>query len=129
MKKMFTTLTLSLLSTAAFAHPGGHTLTCKSAKNSGSAQAVQFTLQRSNGTGWYAATYSVSVNGKQFSFEGEDESKNLGETIHDSPLGVIIVTADNWSQEKATRKGSFSVVAIPRTVKALDASGKPARWT
>lgn len=130
--KNFLTLTSSaltiLLASSAFAHPGGHVLTCKSAKNSGGKQALTFTLQRSNGTGWYAPTFSVTVDGKAYEIATTDVMKTYGQTIHNSPLGVIAITAEDWD-DALTTLGSFSVTAVPKTVKAYDHDGKLVKWS
>lgn len=129
MKKLIPVLMIALTSTAAFAHPGSNTLTCKSARNSGSKQNVQFELHRMNGPGWVSPEFSVSINGKKYEFKPEDETKSYGDTIHNSPLGVIMVTADNSADEAATISASFNVTAAPSTVKAFDNEGKPVKWT
>jgi hypothetical protein len=128
MKQFIATLALTLASTMALAHPGGHSLVCKSASNSGSKQAVVVDLSRSNGTGWYAPTISVEVDGSKFVLTTPDEMKNYGDTFHDSPLGVITVTADNNEEKNAAITGYFSVVAIPSSVKAFDTDGNPVKW-
>jgi hypothetical protein len=128
MKKLLATIALSLISASAFAHPGGHTLTCKSASKSGSKQNVQFLLSRANAVGLVAPFYSVTIDGKKTEFKPEDEMKSFGETYHNSPLGVITVTATNREDEKASALGNFSVVAIPNSVKAFDPRGKLVKW-
>ena len=128
MKKLITILALSLAPALAFAHPGGNSLVCKSAKRSGSKQVVEFTLARSNGTGWYPPEFSVTVDGKKTEFKNDDETQSLGETIHNSPLGVILVTADNTGVENAPIYGQFQVTAVPSTVKAYDTDGKLVKW-
>ena len=128
MKHLMTTFIFSLISTAAFAHPGGHQLTCKSAKNSGSKQAIEFLLKRSNGSGWFAPTVEVTTNGKKMLLATPDENNNYGTTFHNSPLKVITVTVE-VPYEKNINYGILSVVAIPQTVKAFDNQNKPMKWS
>lgn len=117
-----------LFSGFAFAHPGGHTLTCKSAKNSGANQALEISLHRSNGKGWYAPTITVKADGKSYTLDTPDDMDNYGETFHNSPLGVIHVTADNYNDNSATTFGGFSIVGIPSTVRAFDDQGSPVKY-
>lgn len=128
MKQLIVTLVLSLASTIAMAHPGGHTLTCKSAKNSGSKQVIELSLARSNGTGWWAPKIQVTIDGKEYLLDTPDEMNNYGETFQDAPLGVVTVSADTSANKDAKTYGAFSVVAIPKTVKAFDEEGRPVTW-
>ena len=128
MKNLIATLVLTLTSTVALAHPGGHKLMCKSTAQSGGKQVTEFTLTRSNGINWYAPKFSLKIDGKQFDFASEDESSNYGETFHNTPMGVITVTANNFKEATSVNYGSFSVVAIPNTVKAYDPNGQPVKW-
>ncbi|MBS1968860.1 MAG: hypothetical protein JSU04_01045 [Bdellovibrionales bacterium] len=127
MKTLLGSLTI-LFSSFAFAHPGGHTLTCKSAKNSGAKQAIEVSLHRSNGKGWYAPTISVKADGKNYVLDTSDDMDNYGDTFHNSPLGVIHVTANNYNDNTATTFGSFSVVGIPSTVRAFDDQGHAVKY-
>ena len=129
MKKLVAILTLALGSAPAFAHPGGHSLTCKTGKNSGSKQVVEFTLNRSNGTGWFPPSYSITINGKKSVITTEDEMKTFGETFHNSPLGVITVTATNLEEKDPAVRAYFSVLAIPSTVKSYNSEGKIQTWS
>ena len=128
MKRLIAILVLSLASTVTMAHPGGHTLTCTSAKNSGSKQVIEVSLARSNRTGWWAPKIQITVDGKQYLLDTPDEMNNYGETINDAPLGVVTVSADTSANKEAKTYGAFSVVAIPNTVKAFDEEGKPVSW-
>jgi hypothetical protein len=123
------TLSLILISTAAFAVPGSSTLTCKSSAASGSKQKVEFTVSRFNVAGVAPAHFSVTLNGKKTEFTSTDETKMFGQTIRNAPLGVILVTADNGEDESARANGSFTVTAIPSTVKAYDLNGKLVKWS
>jgi len=128
MKQFIVTLIITLASTIAMAHPGGSSLTCKSASNSGSKQVVEVSLDRSNGLGWYAPTISITIDGKKLTMTTPDAMQSYGETIHDSPLGVITATADNSNEKKAAVSGYISVMAIPATVKAYDSGGNLVKW-
>lgn len=128
MKQFIASITLMLTSTLAVAHPGGHHLECKSAANSGSTQKIEFKLDRSNGTGWFAPDITVTIDGAAHKMTTPDEMKSYGETNHDSPLGVITVSADNSRDKKAAVSGSVSVLAIPATVKAYDTEGNLVQW-
>jgi hypothetical protein len=128
MKNLIVTFVMTLVSTAALAHTGSHTLTCKSAAKSGSKQIVQFSLRRSNSEKTYHPEYSITINGKKFEFATEDDDRNYGETFHNSPLGVITVTADNYYDENSANTALFSITAIPGTVKAYDTDGKLVKW-
>jgi len=128
MKNLIATLALTIASSTAFAHNGSNTLVCKSSKNSGSKQVIEFNLVRSNGKHESAPTYSLTVNGKKYEFTTENELKSYGETFHNSPLGVITVTADNVSEEDSVNTGYISVVAVPGSVKSYDTAGKLQKW-
>lgn len=128
MKTTLAILLLSLTSSIALAHPGGHSLKCKSAKDSGSRQKVEFILARANGGGWSPPEYSLRLDGRLLEFKTEDETKTFGRTIHESPLGVIHVTAENLDEENAPFSSALSLVAIPKTVRAFDTAGKPVAW-
>jgi hypothetical protein len=131
MKTLITKITalIFLIATStAFAHPGGHSLTCKSAVKSGSKQRLEFTLSRSNGTGWYAPSFSVTVNGQKTEIETADETRSYGETFHNSPLGVITVSANNMNGTDLNEIWAH-ITAIPSTVKAFDSAGKTVKWS
>lgn len=128
MKHLLAFLIFTALSNTAFAHPGGHKLVCKSAKNSGSTQKIEISLSRSNGTGWFAPTIEMNVENKKFQLTTPDEMNNYGTTFHNSPLKVITVTAE-VPFEKNANTGFFSVVAIPASVKAFDIENKPVKWS
>ncbi len=121
-------ITIVLSTSNAFAHPGSHGLSCKSAAQSGSNQQLVFTLSRSNGTGWAAPSFSVTVNGQKTDIETTDEMQTYGETFHNSPLGVIRVSANNMNGTQPNEIWA-TVTAIPSTVKAFDSEGKPVKWT
>lgn len=121
-------LVFAFVSTAAFAHPGGHSLTCKSAARSGSAQQVTFSLARFNGPGWVEPEYSVTIDGKLYEFKGTDPNFTYGETFHNSPLGVINISANNYEEPNATSQSSFQITAIPSTVQAFDVDGNKVIW-
>lgn len=127
MKKLLLSLVF-IIASNAHAHPGGHELQCKSALNSGSNQKLIFTLNRSNGLGWYPPAFSLTVNNKKYEFITDDEMKNFGKTFHNSPLGVIYITAENNEDEEASTKANLSITAIPETVKAFDYKGNPVKW-
>jgi hypothetical protein len=129
MKNLISTLVLTLVSSAALAHSGSNTLTCKSAAKSGSKQVVEFVLHRANSEHSYAPTYSITIDGKKFEFTTDDDMKNYGETYHDSPLGVITVSADNYYETNSVNTGILRVVAMPNTVKAYDSEGKLVKWS
>jgi hypothetical protein len=128
MKHLIAFFILSALSNTAFAHPGGHKLVCKSAKNSGSKQKIELSLSRSNGLGWYPPTIELNVENKKFQLTTPDEMNYYGSTSHNSPLKVIIVAAEVPFEEK-TNTGYFSVVAMPDSVKAFDIENKPVKWS
>ncbi|WP_413289211.1 hypothetical protein [Bdellovibrio sp. HCB337] len=128
MKHVITSLVLLLISTGALAHSGGHTLVCKSAMNSGSNQVIEFYLHRANYSEDYAPEISVTINGQKHILPTPHESKPYGQTFHNSPLGVITVTANNYYENKVNLWGGFSVVAIPNTVTAFDTDGKAVKW-
>jgi hypothetical protein len=117
MKMILITLAVLLGTTSVFAHPGSNNLVCKSAKHSGSRQSIAFELHRSNGTGWFAPTFAVSVDGKEYAFTPPDEMKSYGETIHDYAHGVVVVTAEDFEAGEMNH-GRFSVTAIPKTIKS-----------
>jgi hypothetical protein len=129
MKIQILAVALGFVSISAFAHPGGHTLICQSAPNSGSSQQIRLELTRSNSAGWYAPKATLDVNQQKFTLDTPDETKNYGETYHNSPLGVITVTIDNFSEDVGHNFGRFSVVAIPQSVQAFDTEGKPVNWS
>ena len=121
-KKLFLIITLIILvSVQTFAHPGSHTLSCKSV-NSGS-KSIGFSLTRANGPGWSAPIFTVVIDKKKYSFEPPDE-KDYGETVRDVPLGVIYITADNMGDGESNQ-GSFSLMAIPSSVKI---KGQSPKW-
>lgn len=128
MKSLAAFLVLTFTSVVVLAHPGGHHLVCKSAKSSGSKQALEIDLNRSNGVGWYNPEISVKVNGQSMAMTTPDVMNSYGDTFHDSPLGVIIINVDNSQEKNVAVEGYFSVVAIPSTVHALDEDGKPVKW-
>lgn len=128
MKKLIAALIFASLSSAAFAHPGSNKLVCKSATNSGSKQKLELSLQRSNGKGWYAPIISLTVDKKKFEFTTPDDNNNYGDTFHNSPLKVILVTVDVPVNDN-TNAGFLSVTAIPETVKAYNHDNKPVKWS
>lgn len=127
MKTAIATL-ITLAATAAIAHPGGNSLVCKSSANSGGKQKLALEIDRSNGVGWYAPTIKLTVDGKLYDFSQQDEMKQYGETEHDSPLGVIIVTADTEETQDKNRV-SLNITALPQTVKTYDGEGKLQKWS
>jgi hypothetical protein len=129
MKNLIAALALILTSTSAFAHGGSHHVACHSAAESGSKQYVEFSLNRANGVGLVGPAFTVGVNGKRTSFQTDDEMKTFGETTHNSPLGVIMVSATNDDQEGTDTHGRFTLTAIPSTVKAFTADGKRNKWS
>ena len=132
MKHLFNKIALvalTLASTAAFAHPGSNSLKCTSAAKSGSKQVITLAIGRANGTGFAPPSFEVTVNGQKTEIQTSDEMKQYGETLHNSPLGVIAVTANNWDDETARDILTVSVMAIPATVKAFDPNGKPVKWS
>lgn len=128
MKLLIPLMIFATFSNMAHAHPGGHRLVCKSAKNSGSAQKLDFSLARSNGKGWHAPTIEVIVDNKKIEFSTPDEMDNYGTTFHNSPLKVITVTAE-VEYDGIQNAGNFSIVAIPETVKAFDTENNPVQWS
>lgn len=124
----FFALAFAFVSTAAFAHPGGHSLTCKSAARSGSTQQVTFNLSRFNGPGWVEPEYSVTIDGKLYEFKGTDPNFTYGDTFHNSPLGVINISANNYEEPNAASQSSFQITAIPSTVQAFDVDGNKVIW-
>jgi hypothetical protein len=127
MKRILATVALLLVPVTAHAHPGGHTLVCTSKK--GAKQSVKVELSRMNGIGWAGPAFSITVDGAEHDFSTEDEMLSFGETVHDAPLGIVHVTADNSEDKTATTWGHFTVTAIPRTVKAYDSDGKRRKWS
>jgi hypothetical protein len=117
-----------LFSSFALAHPGGHTLTCKSAKKSDAQQSLEISLTRSNGKGWYAPTVTVKADGKKYTLDTPDEMENYGDTFHNAPLGVIRITFENYNDNTALTFGGFSIVGIPSTVRAFDYQGHAVRY-
>lgn len=128
MKQLIVSLVLTLAATQVFAYGGSSDLICKSASKSGSNQVVEVKLKRSNGSGWFTPVISATVDGKEFVLTTTDEMKSYGSTFHNSPLGVITATANNFEEINATTYGTFSVVAIPRSVQSFDLNGKPVKW-
>ena len=118
----------AIVSHTAFAHPGGNKLVCKSANNSGSKQKLEVLLTRSNGLGWYEPTIKVNVDGKELQLTTPNAKKNYGTTFHNSPLKVITVTAEVPYADKSNT-GSFTVVAMPESVKAFDNDNHPVKWS
>lgn len=127
--KNLLTLALLFASAPALAHSGGHSLVCKSAKNSGSKQVVEFELRRSNSTGFMGPSFSITVDGKKTDATTDDIMLGYGSTFHNSPLGLIRVTADNSEDAEAKNNVFVSVTAIPATVKAYNTEGKRVKWT
>lgn len=128
MKKIFTAIIITITSTAAFAHSGGHELTCRSAKNSGSHQPIKISLARANTVGLWAPKISIAVKRKKHTLDTQDDMVSYGETFHNSPLGVITVTVSNRDENTAVVFGGFSIVAIPNSVRAYDPQGRPMKW-
>lgn len=128
MKLLIPLFIFAAVSNIAHAHPGGHRLTCKSAKNSGSEQKVEFSLARSNGVGWHAPKIEVSVDNKKLELSTPDDMSNYGTTFHNSPLQVITVTAE-VEYDGISNTGGLSLVAIPKSVKAFDDQNSPVQWT
>ena len=126
MKMILAISTVLLAASSALAVPGGSSLTCTSAH--GSKQSLIVKLTRANTTGFATPTISVSLNAKLYEFSPTDETKNYGETVHNSPLGVIMVTAEDFDENQAIR-GGFTVTGIPKTVKAFDQDGKAVKWS
>lgn len=106
---------ISLVAVQTLAHPGRHSLSCQSVKTANS-KSISFSLERSNGTGWFAPGWTVVVDKKKYEFNPTDENKDYGETIRDVPLGVVYISADNINDGE-TNQGSFSLMAIPNTLK------------
>lgn len=115
-------------SSMALATPGWSRLTCYSSVNSGSKQKLVLSVQRYNAAGLTSPEIKVSVDGKIYKLDTPDDMNLYGETVHNSPLGVIRITADNWRTEHGTL-GFFSVTGIPSTVKAYTTDGKPVQWS
>jgi len=126
MKTILVVAAVAVVPVSASAHPGGHTLTCKSL--AGAKPVVALELHRSNGTGWFGPSFTITVDGAAHDFTTADPMLSFGSTTHDAPLGVILVTADNSEDTTATARGGFTVTAIPRTVQAFGADGKRAQW-
>jgi hypothetical protein len=114
---------ISLVAVQALAHPGSHTLSCRSVKTANS-KSIEFSLRRSNGPGWFAPGWTVMIDKKKYNFEPTDENKDFGETIRDVPLGVIYITADNMGDGESNQ-GSFSLMAIPGSLRM---NGQPPKW-
>jgi hypothetical protein len=114
---------------SAFAHPGVHELSCESApgNDAHSVQTIQFSLRRSNGVGWFAPSFNVTVDSSTYDFDPPDEMKNYGLTTRDGRTGKIEITGDNIGDGELNQ-GSFSVKAISGTVKVLDSDGNPIPW-
>jgi len=128
MKALLVTMTF-MFTQFALAHSGSNTLTCKSAKNSGSKQMIQLSLSRGNTAGLAAPTISMKVDGQAYTLDTPEDTLSYGETFHNSPLGVVRVTAENYNDNAAAIRGGFSVVAIPSTVRAFDNQGHPVKWS
>jgi hypothetical protein len=127
MKTILLVAGMALVSVSARAHPGSNHLTCTSRK--GAKQVVKVELERANAPGLAPPSYTITVDGVAHAFTTDDNLKTLGSTMHDSPLGVIIVSGDNSDDSSATAYGGFSITAIPRTVKAYDHEGKRVAWS
>lgn len=124
-KKLIWVITLIILVTVqSFAHPGGHSVSCKSIPAKGS-KSIEFSLARANGLGWGPPSWTVVVDKKKYEFEPKDEMKGYGDTIRDVPLGVIYITADN-NGDGEKNQGSFSLMGIPSSVKM---NGLPPKWS
>ena len=121
MKLAAAVVALSLVSAPALAHPGGQTLSCHSL--AGAKRTVELSLSRMNGKGWATPAFTMTIDGTAHDFTSDDEMMTFGETVHDSPRGVIRVTADNRENTAATSFGGFTVTAIRRSVKAYDRDG------
>lgn len=118
-------LAMSLVSsTGAFAYSGGNSLSCKSQHTRNA-----FSLVRSNSPGWTAPSFSLTIRGKTYTIATQDDSKSWGETIHNAPMGLIYVTANNLEEKGAENRISITVQAIPRTVKAYDHNGRQIKWS
>ncbi len=127
--KLLLACTLFLtFSQAVFAQPGSHKLVCNSAKNSGSVQKIELSLKRANALGLWVPVIEVNVNDKKIEMTTPDDMKSYGTTFHNSPLKVITVTAE-VEYDVSANTGFFSVVAIPKSVKAFDIENKPAKWS
>lgn len=126
MKHLLTFFLFQTISTAAFAHPGGSTLICKSF--SGAKQMVELSLKRSNGIGYFNPQIEINVDKKNFVMTTPDEMNNYGHTFHNSPLKVITATVE-VPYEDTNTAGSLSVVAIPESVKAFDWEGNTVIWS
>lgn len=123
-KKLFWVIALvSLVTVQSFAHPGSHSLSCKSVPAKGS-KSIEFSLGRSNGIGWGPPSWTVVIDKKKYEFEPKDEMKSYGDTVRDVPLGVIYITADNTGDGEVNQ-GSFSLMGIPSSVKM---NGLPPKW-
>lgn len=128
MKLLIPLIIFAAVSTSAHAHPGGHTLVCKSAKNSGSHQEVEISLHRSNGIGWYAPVIEISIDNQKIALTTPDDASNYGTTFHNSPLKVIVINAE-VPYERNANTGGFSIAAIPETVKSFDNQNQPVIWS
>jgi len=132
MKRLLTLSIFTLLSSAAFAHPGSSTLVCKSAKNSEATQKLELLLKRMNAVGWAPPTIELKINNQKYVFSTPSDESNYGNTFHNSPLHVITATADVpfiESPKDVDVSGQLSVVARPETVKAYDFENKPVIWS
>lgn len=129
MKILIPVILLAALSGTAHAHPGGHLLVCKSAIDSGSKEAVEISLRRSNGTGWFAPQIDIKIDAKQFRLTTPKENSNYGVTFHNSPLHVITIDAEVPFMSNKKNSGYFSVIAMPNTVKAFDYNNNPVEWS
>lgn len=129
MKLLIPLIVFTALSTNAHAHSGSQRLICKSAKNSGSKQKLEIFLKRGNTAGYAAPTIKVHVDNKHLVLTTPEDTTNYGRTFHNSPLKVITVTAE-VPYEGEGNTGSFTIVAIPETVKAFDFQSQPAtKWS
>lgn len=124
MKLLIPLIVFAALSTNAHAHPGGNKLVCKSAKISGSRQKLEILVARANGKGWINPTIELNVDDHKFQLTTPDEDNNYGTTFHNSPLKVITINAEVPEIEN-TNYGHFTIIAIPKTVKAFDTENKP----
>jgi hypothetical protein len=128
MKHLLAFFLFNAISQTAFAHPGGNTLVCHSAKQSGSSQKIELSFSRSNGPGWYEPDLEMNIGGNKFKLTTPDEMSLYGATFHDSPLKVISDSAE-VPYDDNTNNGFVNVVAIPNTVKAFDSGNKPVKWS
>jgi hypothetical protein len=126
--KRIIAIALFFTSTTVFAHPGGHSLTCHSSARSGSKQIVDFKLSRMNGPGWVEPGYEITIDGKTYAYQGTSENFSYGDTFHNSPLGVINITATNAEENLPENNSFFRITGIPSTVQAFDSDGNKVVW-